>query len=125
MTLRERITHRSIPFQTLGVLASRGGSVIFASEVSKWAAEKEPINAAKSARLMDTLVKIEALLDGVKIRPDLRDADVLRAALIEFENHKIKQVDAAPSAIARPSWPAKSQPGMQASHEATKLLAQQ
>lgn len=127
LTLRERITRRSIPFQILGTLASRGGSAIYPWEVSRWAAEKdERIPAAKAARLMDTLVKIETMLDGVQIRPDLRDANVVRAALEAFENHKIKQaedVPVAPSATFTPSWPAKSERGVRPS-DAASLLAE-
>lgn len=107
LTLRERITRRSIPFQTLAVLASVGGSTVYATEVSKWASGKEPIPAAKAARLMDMLIQVERLLDGVAIRPDLRDASVVRAALAAFESHQVKQSDIvvpAPLESATTSW---------------------
>jgi hypothetical protein len=99
LTLRERITRRSIPFQTLAVLASVGGSTVYATEVSKWASGKEPIPAAKAARLMDMLIQVERMLDGVAIRPDLRDASVVRAALEVFENKKIKQEEIVPAPL--------------------------
>jgi hypothetical protein len=126
LTLRERVTRRSIPFQTLAVLASVGNSTIYATEVSKWASGKEKIPSAKAARLMNMLVQIETMLDGVMIRPDLRDAAVVRAALEAFEKYKTKQIEImpAPFAVSKPVWPARSERGVRPSN-AVSLLAEQ
>ncbi len=124
LTLRERITRRSIPFQTLAALASERGFTVFPGDVSKWVTAPESVHAKKAERLAAVFQQIEEMLDGVKVRPDLRDANVVRTALVEFENHKVKEVDAvpvAPSAIFTPLWPAKSKNGVRPSNAAALL----
>jgi hypothetical protein len=106
LSIRARITTRSIPFATLSALATTPTSIVHGSEVSKWASGIK-VPQHKADRLEGALQSLEKLLNAVTLPPDLRNPAVVRRALdrlpelLADKARREKEAAAAGPAIVR------------------------
>ena len=90
LSIKARITSRSLPFSTLAAVASSPEMLCHATEVSRFA-NGIKLPQFKYDRLLQTLESIEEMLDGVAVTPDLRNPVMVRRALNRLPQIKAEQ----------------------------------
>jgi hypothetical protein len=132
ISIRKRANDINLPLHVWAQLTSRGCQKIHRPELSAWLSGDSSLKADKVERLLDMLAQLEKMVAASPVKIDMRSAESIEQALnimpelLEAQRHvAIKKNSIAPVAVSRPVWPAKSDDGIRATPEASRLLAEQ
>jgi hypothetical protein len=97
-SIKERAARIGLPHRVWSRLASTPDSKIYEQNLSNWLCG-DKTSDSKVKRLMAVLVSVEDLVNSTSVRPDLSDADNVRAALQNLQEKREKQ-----SQVAEAGW---------------------
>jgi hypothetical protein len=93
-SIKERAARIGLPHRVWSRLASTPDSKIYEQNLSNWLCG-DKTSDSKVKRLMAVLVSVEDLVNSTSVRPDLSDADNVRAALQNLQEKREKQSQVA------------------------------